>query len=259
MEHRLLLLLLSKFSAKLVCLSSMYKTKQSQRNVWGHQEQEFVVVSTPCTRSLSLSNCFYVWEINSSDLCHFSISAHTTLQDYSRLTHIPHLHTPYFTLRRGLGASSLCCEAQFSCRAGSVFSEIAPDDGVNKGDRLILQRWAAEPYSTEASKSSCSLQPVYTGREGLRGGGGEAAGNVGTHTVFTIGKRTLGQNRYHILLSYRAASVSWSCWTPLSLVVEAAGWLVEPASYSYGNGSSFPSGSQGKRGPLVPIASLQLL
>lgn len=41
----------------------------------------------------------HVSEAKSSDLCHFSISAHTTLPDYNRLTHIP--HTPYFTLHRG--------------------------------------------------------------------------------------------------------------------------------------------------------------
>lgn len=41
----------------------------------------------------------------------------------------------------------------------------------------------------------------------------EAAGSVRTHSVFTIGKHTLAQNRhaqYDILFSYQAASVSWS-------------------------------------------------
>lgn len=222
-----------------------------------------MVVSTPCTRSLSLSNCFYVWEINSGDLFHFSISAHTTLQDYSRLTHIPHLHTPYFTLRRGWGGgSSLCCVAQFSCRAGSVFSEIAPDDGVNKGDRLILQWWAAEPYPTEASKSSCSLQPVYTGREGLRGGGSSWKCR-NTHRIYNRKAHTRTEPARTIshppLLSgcicflellNSAEPRCWSC-----SVVGGARLLFIVAH----NGSSFPSGSQGKRGPLVPIASLQLL
>lgn len=158
------------------------------------------------------------------------------------------------------GLPSWYCMAQFSCRADSSFPEIVWDDGVNKRDWLILQRWAAEMYLAEASKSSCSLQPIYTGRKGL----GEAAGNVGRHTVFTIGKHTLRQNRhaqYHILFSYRAASVSWSSERLLNSTESR--WrscsVVEPRSYSYGNGSSFPSGSQGKRGPLVPIASLQLL
>lgn len=210
----------------------------------------------PCSlQGLSLSNSLYVWEINSGDLCYVSISAHTTLQDYSRLTHVPHLHTPFFTLR------SWYYITQFSCRAGSGFSETVWDAGVNKRDRLILQRWAAEMHLAEAaSKNLCSLQPSHTGRKGL----GEAAGNVGTHTVFTIGKHTLRQNRHaqcHILFSYRAASVSWSSERLLNSTESR--WrscnVVEPSSYSYGNGSSFPSGSQGKRGPLVPIASLQLL
>lgn len=207
-------------------------------------------------QSLSLSNSLYVCEINSGDLCHFSISAHTTLQDYSRLTHIPHLHTLCFTLHWG-GAPSLVLHGTVQLQGNSEF---VWDDGVNKWDWLILQRWAAEMYLTEASKSQCSLQPIHTGRKGLK----EAAGNVGTHTVFTIGKHTLRQNwhaQYHILFSYRAASVSWSSERLLNST--ECRWRscsgAESSSYSYCNGSSFPSGSQGKRGPFVPTASLQLL
>lgn len=108
-----------------------------------------------------------VSETNSSDLCHFSISAHTTLPDYNRLTHIP--HTPYFTLHWGgvgWGLLAWYRVAQFSCRAGSGSSEIVWGDGVNK--LLVLQRWAAEVCLAEASKSSRSLQPIHTGQKRLR-------------------------------------------------------------------------------------------
>lgn len=172
-------------------------------------------------------------------------------------------HSALYTLLRGGGLFSVLrgtvqlqgrqrllrdCPRRWSKQGGPTYS-------ATMGSRAVPHRGLQELMQP----SAC----LHRSRGiALGGGSGEAAGNVGTHTVFTIGKHTLGQNRhaqYHILLSYRAASVSWSCSTPLSLVVEAAARLVEPGSYSYGNGSSFPSGSQGKRGPLVPIASLQLL
>lgn len=144
--------------------------------------------------------------------------------------------------------------AQFRCQAESSSTEMVRDDG---GETWLLCS-AGQTCLTEACRSSRSLQPTHTGQMG------EAAGDVGTHTIFTIGKHTLRQNRhaqYHILFSYQAASVSWSL-EPLLNSTEPhwRSWtVVEPSSYSYGNGSSFPSGSQGNPGPLAPIASLQLL
>lgn len=169
----------------------------------------------------------------------------------------PSSHSILYTPSRGWGLPSWYCMAQFSCGAHNDFSEILWDDGVNKRDRLILQQWAAEMYLAEASKSPCSPQPIHTGRKGL----GEAAGNVGTHIVFTIRKHTLRQNRhaqYHILFSYRTASVSWS--SEWLLNSTESRWRscsrVGSSFYSCGNGSSFPSGSQGQQGPLITIASL---
>lgn len=154
------------------------------------------------------------------------------------LAHIPPVHT-HALQRLSEGRLARYCAARF----GLSGVRASRGGGINKCDLPLCysarergqrrrSRWPL--VSLRAARCSRRPEPIVPEVEWNR----EAAGSVGTHTVFTIGKHTDTQSRggqYDILSTYQAASVSWSS-RPLTNSTESCGrssaCAAQPSRYS---------------------------